>query len=75
MFVFCHRAPPAQSRLAVECRDLVAQHHLALACGCKGLQRVQNYENNGPSLYQRTRGDPPRRPDTRWPSILRLGHA
>ena len=33
---------------------------------------MQNYENNGPSLYQWTGEDLPDLADTRWPSILRL---
>ena len=41
-------------------------------CDFKGLQRVHNCKNNGPSLYQWTGQDLPDLADTRWPSILRL---
>ena len=45
------------------------------ACGFKGLQRVQNCKNNGPSLYQWTGQDLPDLADTRQPVILWMGHA
>ncbi len=41
----------------------------------KGLQRVQNCKNNGPSLYQWTGQDLPDLADTHQPVILWMGHA
>ncbi len=62
--IFAGRYGPAQQR-ADGPRGLSA-------CGFKGLQRVQNCKNNGPSLYQWTGQDLPDLADTRQPSILRL---